>query len=232
MAFVPVPPVPVPVAAPSLGVRFPGGIQMSAQLPTTSPSSNLENAAMLLGRVTAGLGPLGAVFSVIEAVLAIKDFADAVPKLLTEPTAVVEAIVELGKKVSKLVSLIPQLSFPIMLFDMVEAMVTLLEGLQVELAALVAQQDQIALAEAELPNAPGLGPVIDQATADVATQSDNLGSILVDVDAIIGIINIFAQVLGIQVPASGSLPNDPGEAIDALDPLIKILRDLLNAIPV
>ncbi len=222
---------PVPAAADPVSIRFPGGIRMSGQLPNVAPATSLENASMALGRMTGGLGPLGAVFALMDAVIAIKDFAEAVPGLIVDPTPVVEAIEKLVAAISKLLQLVPQLSIPILVFDVVVAVIALLEGLLEEIAALAAQLERIEEAEELVDDAPALAPILDQARADVATSMQNLEASLVEIGAILAVVNGFASAVGLELPFGGSIGNNPAEAIPVLEDLVETLAVIRDAIP-
>lgn len=223
---------PVPAAAAPVSIRFPGGIRMSGQLPNIAPATSLENAAMALGRMTGGLGPLGAVFALIEAVIAIKDFAEAVPGLIVDPTPVVEAIEKLVAAISKLLQLVPQLSIPILVLDVVVAIIALLEGLLEEIEALSAQLDRIDAAEDLVDDAPDLQPILDQARVDVQTSMENLEASLTEIGAIIAVVNGFASAIGLELPIGGSIGNSPSEAVPILRELVATLSVVRDAIPV
>lgn len=223
---------PVPAAADPVSIRFPGGIRMSGQLPNVAPATSLENAAIALGRMTGGLGPLGAVFALIEAVIAIKDFAEAVPGLIVDPTPVVEAIEKLVAAISKLLQLVPQLSIPILVFDVVVAVIALLEGLLEEISALAAQLARIEAAEALVDEAPELEPILVQARADVKTSMENLEAMLAEVGAILGVVNGFASAIGLELPIGGSIGSDPTSAVPILEELVETLTVVRDAIPV
>lgn len=223
---------PVPAAAPAVSIRFPGGIRMSGALPTVHPATKLENAAMALGRATSGLGPLSAVFAVIEAVIAIKDFAVAVPALIVDPEPVVEAIKDLVKAVSKLLSLIPALSLPILIYDVIVATICLLEGLVLELAVLAAQIEKIETVEAQAVTVPALAPIAAAARVDVATQMGNLQATLGEVGSIIGVVNAMGEPLGLpQIPVGTDMGSDPTAAVVVLTDLVNVLTAIRDAIP-
>lgn len=223
---------PVPPAAQPISVIFPGGVRISGQLPSTSPATKLENAAMLLGRATAGMGPLSPIFDLIGAMLAVKDFAEAVPSLLTDPSALVEATSKLVTKISRLARLIPQLSLPLLILGLVDALLCLLEGLVEEMAALVAQVERIDAAEASVVLAPALAPVIVAARADVVTQMGNLQVTLGEADAIVGVINALGQLIGLEpIPTGTSVGSDPSAAVEALGSLVDAIRAVRATIP-
>ena len=223
---------PVPAAADPVSIRFPGGIRMSGQLPNVSPASSLENASMALGRMTGGLGPLGSVFALIDAVIAIKDFAEAVPGIIVDPTPVVEAIEKLVAAVSKLLQLVPQLSIPILVLDVVIAVLALLEGLLEEITALADQLERIEEAEELVDDAPALQPVLDQAREDVTTSMSNLETSLQEIGAILAVVNGFASAIGLEIPIGGSIGSDPSVAIPILEDLVAALSVVRDAIPV
>src|SRR5690606_15745654 len=79
----------------------------------------------------------------IDAMLSVKDFAQAVPEIITNPGAVVEAGAKLAQKIGKLASLVPQLSVPVMVADVLDAVILLLRGLADELQGISAEEARI-----------------------------------------------------------------------------------------
>lgn len=234
---VPIPPIPVAAAAP-ITVTLPGGLVVSGAAEEIGANA-LAQARALLRSANSALAPLGPAFTIIDAILAIKGFADAVPELVVNPGAVVEAVVELGTKVSRLASLIPQLSVPIMVVGLIDAVLALLTGLQAELAVIADQMARIETTRATaatLPDAAraALESIADAASAQVQVQRGDLATALSSIGPVLGIITTFASLAGVPGVSldvdvtSGSVD----EAADALGVAASALGAIRSSIPV
>ena len=172
----------------------------------------------------------------IGAVIAVKKFADAVPGLITNPGALVEAIAELIEKIDGLLQLIPQLSVPLLVLDLLDMILLFFQGMTEVLTALVAQENRIAVAQqvASDQELAELQAAVDCATDQLAAQLANLSAGAGPVDQLIGVINIFVSLVpGIpEVPTLGDLPDDPTEALAAVQAFTDILTSVRNAIPI
>ncbi len=217
-----------------LQVRLPGGAALSVMVPDINPS-DLAITKSLLAQGNAALAPLLPVFNIIDALLAVKDFAEAVPGLLTEPDALIAAIGALIEKISKLAQLIPQLSVPFLIVDLLDVGITALNGFVTELEKIIAQETAIAAAitKANIPpvNA-ALLTVTTCATDQVASAKQGLEEGLGPLNSFFGLLSIFLGLLGQEpIPSISDLGPDSQAAIDALRGSIDILQAIRDAIP-
>ena len=218
----------------SAQVRLPGGAALSVMVPDLNPS-NLAITKSLLSQGNAALAPLLPVFNIIDALLAVKDFAEAVPGLITDPSALVEAIGALIEKISKLAQLIPQLSVPFLVVDLIDVGITALDGFVTELEVVIAQETAIAAAitKANIPpvNA-ALLEVTVCATSIVASQKQGLEEGLGPLNSFFSLLSIFLGLIGqAPIPSIDELGPDSQAAIDALRDTIDVLQAIRDAIP-
>jgi hypothetical protein len=228
----------IPVAPQDLRVTFPGGAEVAVQLPTVGVPDPMELSKQLMAQASAAMAPLIPVFNVIDVVLALFNTVKAIPDSLgppPDPTALAETIPDLTEKANKLLGVIPQLSVPLMIVGLVDVVLAFLAGLRGQLAAIVAAQARIAQAgarAAELGN-PHLQTVVDRATANLQAQVQNLAAGAAPVNPLIGVINLFMELIGLEgLPDLTDLGDDAGAALAPLDALVDQLTAARAAIPV
>lgn len=229
-------PVPQPAAQP-LRLALPGGMAV-AGVPLSVGADGLTQALSLVAAAGPAMAPLAPIFTLIDAVLAVKDFAQAVPELITNPGALIEAIVGLVRKIGKLASLIPQLSVPLMIRDVVDALIALLGGLGVQLQSIAAQEARIAAAVAAASALPqpargALEVITGRASQSVGVQRADLATALLGAAPLIGIVNTLVSLIGLP-GLNLSLDVTSGSTQDAIDALnigITVLQAFRRAIP-
>ena len=99
----------LPAAPDPLTMTLPGGVTMHQQ--------------DLLKVIQPALTPLMPVFNILDAVIAVFNTVKAIPESLgppPDPTKLVSAVVEMTKKVSKLLRLVPQLSLPYTIIGVID----------------------------------------------------------------------------------------------------------------
>jgi len=217
-----------------LCVRMPGGVRVCASLPGID-APPLALAQQLMAQTTAAMAPLSPIFDIIGAVIAIKDAIVAVPGILTDPTALFEAIDELVEKVSNLAALVPQLSVPAMVLDLIGVVATYLDGVAETLEVLAAFEDRIqrAVEIAESENLDALRQAAACGSDTLAAQLANLQASSGPVDSMIELLNTFgALVPGMPpIPTLGDLGDDIGAAAEQVRAIADALELVRAAIP-
>jgi len=206
-------------------MTLPGGVTMQQQ--------------ELLKAIQPALTPLMPVFNIVDAVIAVFNTVKAVPESLgppPDPAKLASAIVEMTKKVSKLLRLVPQLSLPYTIIGVIDLVLDTLGKLRDQLVFLQVHAGQVNLVTqraAEL-NDPGLTTVAECARANLEQEAANLMMGLGAVSTLLGILNIFLGMIGgPKAPDPSSLSGKPlGDAVKPLDEVVKTLQQLRNAIPV
>lgn len=212
-------------------ITLPGGMEICANIPSTTPLSLYDYAQGLLGQLNTALGPLQPVFNILDAVIAIFDCIKAISTL--DPSKIVECIPDLAAKIMELLKLIPQLSLPIMIRDFVQCLLDYLIGVRANVAQSQAYLDRInAALDATTNTDIDITAIIDCANADLQIGLDFQGQQSAPIDKLIGIINTFLQLLGLPcIPNIGTPSLDPA-FLAFLDTLIEFLEFLLTLITI
>jgi hypothetical protein len=227
---------PIPTSPGTVQIRLPGGAIVTVQPPT--PNADLTaimNSA--LASVQPALAPLQPVFSVIDAALSIFEAVKSVPEAITKlsPKPIITAISDAAEKVGKLLSLVPQLSVPIMIVDLIDVILKVIDSAIAQLEFIVVQQTN-ATASRNRANDLGLQTlldIVDCVEAQIAQNQSNLGSMFSTVDDLIGVMNLLLGLIGLEpIPTIGDLGADAAGAIDSLRDAIELLKNIRDLIPV
>lgn len=214
-----------------LCVRFPGGAPICANVPTLNPP-NLQLARAVMGQANAAMAPLQPIFDIIGAITAVKDLVEA---LVADPFDIADVAQELGERVDRLATLVPQLSVPAMALDIVDALLTYMEGVAESLAALAAQENRIqaAVAVAESQNLDVLRQAAGCASTQLNAYFAGIKASNAPIDDLIELLNGFlGQVPGApEIPTLGDLGDGLQEASDALSEQVDLLRSVREMIP-
>lgn len=202
------PPQPLPA---QLSVTLPGGLSIAGVPQGVGPSA-LVQAQALLGAAGPALAPLAPFFSMVQTLLAVKEFAEAVPGILTGGVdKVVEAITKLVRNADALLATLPPLSVPVAVAGVLDVMVQFLSGLAAELSALALQEARIADALTAAENAPALLQLIPQAEAQLAGSRAAVVAALASAGPLVELVNELGELAGLPTlslgadAASGSL---------------------------
>lgn len=222
----------LPDAGSALQITLPGGLVVEG-VSQQMGADAMTNVRALIGAANTALAPLGPIFTIIDVLIAVKEFASSVPDVVLNPGSVVEKVTNLIAKASKLLGLVPQLSVPIMILNTVDAIIALVNGLADEMDAIAEQAERIEEARALQTEAPCLEVVLDDADAQMAQHQANVAASLESVEPLIQIINTFADIVGLpkielEVDTSGS----PGDAAQALRDAADLLTTFRGTIPV
>jgi hypothetical protein len=192
----------------------------------------------LLEIVQPALTPLVPLFNIIDTIVALFNCLKAIPDALglpPDPTALTACLPELSKKISELLRLLPQLSLPYMLRQLLELVIDTLRKARNELIHLQKQMQQIlrAIDKATNLDDAGLLAITVCAQANVAQEAANVGKMLASLGKLIGLINLFLGMVGLpEVPNLSKLAGQPLDGvIEPLDDLMKVLVTAKKAIP-
>src|SRR5215831_8544611 len=145
------------VTGQSLTITFPGGAEISPQVPSAGFAAPLEVARQLLAQANAAMAPLIPIFNIVDAILALVEALKAVPDAISnlDPGKVAEVIPDVRTKASRLLPLAPQVSVPLLVAGLLDAVVAYLDGIAEQLRGMMDQQrrtQHAALRAAELGN--------------------------------------------------------------------------------
>lgn len=223
---------PIPGAAPPIKVKLPGGLEVSGT-PDQVGADAMGQVRAFMSAANAALAPLGPFFKIIEAVMSLKEFVQAVPKVVTNPGKVIKAAGNVVKKIAALAPLVPQLSMPFTILGVVDALLTLLEAIVSELNGIVQQAARIEEARAASVDAPELLSIISAAESQLQSEQGNLAQALAAVSPLVEIINTFTGLVGLpKLPLSVDMTGSAADAIGSLNKALQTLRQFRNTIPV
>jgi len=207
-------------------------------LALTLPGGTTLERINLIDEVQALLAPLAPLFDILDVVVAIFNCIKAIPDSLgppPDPTVLAACIPELGEKVAKLLKLLPQLSLPILIKQVLELLVVTLKRARGELVYLTDQVKRMLAAtdRARELNDAGLMAIIQCARGNAEQESRNIGKNLASLGRLIGLVNVFLGILGLpEVPNLSSLAGKPlDEVIAPIDALIQVLDTAKKGVP-
>jgi hypothetical protein len=228
--------IPINPAPGDICIPFPGGAEIcpAQGLQMGDPSEVLQ---ALLAQLSVGLAPLQPLFILIGVVKAVIDCVQAIPDTLgppPDPTALMECIPPLVKKLEKMLALLPQYTVPLLVKRMLALVILTLTALKNELQVIIAEQQAI-LASATLASLPGnelLQAIVDCATTNADTTLANMQSSMKPLGALLDVVNIMLELIGSD-PITGvpDLQGGAEEALKPIDDFIAVLRQAEAMIP-
>src|SRR5512138_1827791 len=192
----------------------------------------------LLEIVQPALSPLMPLFNIIDALMALFECVKAIPEALgppPDPKKLVECMPEVAKKVSALLRLLPQMSLPYLVKDVIDLILDTLKQVRGQLVQLQEQMQEITHATtraSELGDAR-LMAIIACAQANVAQEAANLGKMLASLGKLIALLNVFLGMLGLpEAPDLSKLSGLPlDKVLEPIDALIKVFEAVKKAVP-
>lgn len=227
-----VPCVKLPEAKGACSVRFPGGVVIEA-MPSLG-DGEFERGIALFRAMTPALAGLAPFFTVLQAVLAIVDFCKALATL--NPVDIANALAAFTQAVNKLLAIVPAVSIPLLIKDLLTCMISFLAGVLEKLVALQAQIARIAEARAvgiEL-NLPEIEVLMQCADDNVELYLEHLSASMGVFGSLWGVIQLFADLAGIGALVPDIVFDTTGdldEVIESLQALVLKLQEILEALP-
>jgi hypothetical protein len=217
-----------------LSLRLPGGGLIQVQYPGSDFPNGLQLAMQLMAQSSAATAPLAPIFDIIGAVMAIKDFAEAVPNLITDPPAVAEAIVKVVETTAALAQVVPPVSVPALILDAVDLMISTVDGMIEEVRSLADLQSRTASAQSLMESTGNvtLQEAIDCAEEILGARQENLDQMIASTGGFVALANAMGELVGLPaLPALDALPSDLGEAEEALSDVQTVLGAIRVLIP-
>lgn len=223
-------------------VRLPGGPVLSA-IPSGSVPSESEVTRALLGQLQAAMAPLMPLFRLLDTVLALKDLAQAIPDALgppPNPGKLAGAVSRVVSTADALAQLVPQLSVPILVRDLVTLLVRYLDTIETDLVGIEATLAGAAAAAVQATEldeaAPGAASGLRETETCTTQQAqDRLAGVVAaagPVVGILGIVALLAGLAGLPEPPSLSLGGDDVQAVrGAVAATRSALETFLQVIP-
>lgn len=206
-------------------VVMPGGTELCVNFPSIIPPTLLELMQQMFAQLNSAMAPLQPIFNIIDAIVQVLECIKATSTL--DPEEILACIPGLTEKVNKLLALVPQLSIPLMIRDVIKCVVIFLEGLQDQLRSIQEFLNRVLAAElaAAEPGNVGIGLSVDCAKGQIDAQLDYLNETAKPVNRLIGLINFFLDLIGLDdfcIPSIGSV------AVDVIDPFLELLQVLID----
>jgi hypothetical protein len=215
-----------------LCVALPGGAIICAQA-NGLPPSLYALARGLLGQASSALAPLTPIFDIIEAIVGLLECVKAIPDALgppPDPSKLTSCIPNLVEKVNKLLRLLPAFSVPVLIRDILNALIVACNGAIVELEAIQTMLNNIATARS-IGNL-SLLEAIDCEERSVAVEMDNLTRAFGAINSMIELLNSLGSLIGFpEIPTIGGSGFDPALAIEGLQTTVETLTVLRDSIP-
>lgn len=234
-----------------LSIVFPGGL--SLRIPA-APGISVQGAAdvgpQILASVNAALMPLQPIFNIIDLLIVIVEFAQAVPDAITslDPSKIVAVIPKLKKKLDKLLAMIPPLSIPRFIRSILTVIIVFLRGLKASLVAVVNLEARIDLGRVRVGELQALA-ASGAIAIDVSLELDasmlcasgtasamfaGMAQGAAPLDSLLGIVRAFVELVGlpVEIPVMGNLGASATVAVDAVDALVVVLTNVRAAIVV
>lgn len=228
-----------------LAIIFPGGAVLEIPTPPgIDVAFAIDYAKQILAAVSAALMPLQPIFSIIDTIMAIVDFAKAVPDGIAalDPGKIVEAIPKITAKLDRLLAMIPPLSIPIFLKSLLRVIIVMLTGLKQALNAIIdailaaslAEARAAVVAEFSISASLQLTAAAECAKASASASMGGLAQGLKPLDALLKIVKLFVEMIGlpVEIPTIAELGADAKVAVNAIDVLIEALTLVRSAIPI
>lgn len=219
-------------ACTQLRVSLPGGMSVQGVVPKLG-ASPLEASRATIAAANSALAPLGPLFAILDALLAVVDFAKSVPDVVTNPPKVVQAVKDVVKKASKLASLVPQLSVPLMIVGIIDVVIAMLRGIQAEVAALVVIEERLEAVLGLSGDVPALAPIAANVQLQLNARRAQISCGMGDVEPLLAVISQLAQLIGLP-PITVSADPDAGSLADlndALEAAVSALTAFRSKVP-
>ena len=220
-----------------VSITFPGGGSLAAQLPDLGFPDPMQLAKQLMAEANAALAPLTPVFNLIEVVLALHQAVKAIPDAIShlDPSQIADALPDVARKAAKLAPLVPQLSVPLLMVGLLDALLLFLDGLSTQLRAIVEHEARIQRAadRAALLGNAQLQVVVGCARDQVDAQMASLGQSFGGLHRLIALANALATIAGLSlVPSLADLGADAQSALAPVTDAIHALSVFRHSIPV
>lgn len=217
-------------------IRFPVGQEVCAQIPSIGNVDPSELVMALFQQANAALAPLSPFFNILDTIIAIVDVVAAIPKAIVtlSPGELIESLGGLVGAFEKMLNLIPQLSLPILIIDILDALIYFLTAQKTLIERMIAKQERIIAAQlkASQPGQFQLLAVVDCLNANFDVDIANVNEAFSSINRLIGLINRLLHLLGLPcIPSIGSLSGPLEPFLAFLQAIIDVLIAIRSVIP-
>ena len=185
--------------------------------------------------MSGALAFLGPFFTMFETVTAAIDVLNAVPKVVTKPQEITDALAKLAKAATKLASLAPQFSVPPLVRGVLQTIALSFRAFADELGAIASKEQKLdeAQALADELELDELKAAVSCARGEVAAAKKNLAASFGPINKLLAFVEGIAQLLPVPVdiPSLEAPTGAATEAIVLLNQTADALEQLAAAIP-
>lgn len=203
-------------------IRLPGGLSVGF-----SGLSGVEAYHRAMDQVGAVTAPLKAVLDLLTFALGIKRVLEAAPAIPLDPAEFVSRLREITVNATRLLSLLPQLSVPVLVRDVCSVLVDLIQLIRDEIAAVQELAEKKAEVEAAVAIDPALASVVVMISEQEDTAKEGLAEMLEPLVLVAAIIDTFLELIGATPLGVSAEMVENLEDLDAL--LVGIQAALMDA---
>lgn len=214
-------------------IPFPGGVQLCAD----SLPNPLDGINSLFAKLNSALAPLVPIFTVIEVLICLKNCITAIPDCLMppSPTPIINCSKQLIKTLDQLLKMIPQLSVPLLVVGVIDALIAFITAYRSAISLLIEREAQIIESQtraASLGNAQML-VLLECSKSNIDIEFNNLSAGMGPVNQLLAIVNGLLDIVGLPCLPGILVPTSlTEEALKPLDDAIRILRQIRGLIPI
>lgn len=219
-----------------LCITMPGGAQICAYYGLeTGDYGDITRG--LLAQLNTALAPLTPFFQTVDVIKQTIDCLMAIPDCITSlnPQPLAQCIPDLVEKLQKLLALIPQLSVPVMVRDIIDVLIVVLIAYKLDIEELLKQQARI-LAAATRAAATGnvvLQTSVDCATGDLDAALQNMNDSFQPLNRLVGVVNLLLELASLPaLPSLDGLNELSEDVLIGFDLSIQLLETAKAALPV
>lgn len=206
-------------------------------LDTGDPLSVVQG---FLSQINTALVPLSPIFAIFDVIIAIVECIKAIPDVVgppPDPTKIISAIAKLIKKLAKVLGMVPTMTVPKMVKQILTVVGTAFLALQREMYAIMAAMDRVATIVTMFgkPGNGGLSNVLNCAQGQIDTRLANLAKSIDPINKILEIVNLLMDIA--QMPKDKRPPSfsgfgpAPQETIKILGESATIMLEIASFLP-
>ena len=218
-------------------ITFPGGSEVCVTFPDNRIPDPSELINQLFAMVSSALAPFGPIFDIIDVLIAIVNCLKAVQKAIASfpprPDELLSCFPPLAKAIAKLLSIVPALSIPVMVGELLDAIITFLQGLRNQLLAIIKKTLKLLVAQTKASQigSTQLAAVVECAQADLDAYMANLSANAGPLGKLLQLINSLLGLAGINPLPGVQVGQDAQSAVAPLDTTIQALQTVRLAFP-
>lgn len=199
-------------------IRCPGGVTISL-----SGLTSFESYHRGMDGVTAVMSPFALILKVLKIALLVKQTIETV---ISDPAEFTRRLVELTRLATQLASYLPQVTIPIMIHDVLEALNELLRLILLKIAEIREIQAKKVEVSAKVVLDPKLSFVLVKINLQEYEANSSLKEMLEPVIVVLDIIKVFCALINAPCPVAtfGS------EDLDYIQTTIEGLREFISSL--